>query len=180
MSDHIEIGNSFINSLVGEGTIFRGELELNGLLRIDGDYSGKITTPDKVLVGKNGRADCEINAGTVVIGGIVKGNVHAAEKVLILSTGMVLGNIFTPRLIVEEGVILHGKCVVSKERSQHRGVPTNSEGTGQNDYFLMEEKIKRESARAVGSDTISSANRFSNDGGENEEDNSRPFSIWKG
>lgn len=114
MSDHFVTDGSFINSIVGEGTEFRGDLKLNGLLRIDGDFTGSITTDGKILVGKNGRAECTINAGTVVVGGIVRGNISSTEKVIILSTGMVIGNISTPRLIVEEGVVLNGNCVISQ------------------------------------------------------------------
>ncbi|TFG59737.1 MAG: polymer-forming cytoskeletal family protein, partial [Spirochaetales bacterium] len=69
MSDYLAADGTFINSIVGEGTRFRGELDLDGLLRIDGDYFGSIKTTGKVLVGKNGRAECTIRAGTVVIGG---------------------------------------------------------------------------------------------------------------
>ena len=57
MRDHLEADGSFINSIVGEGTRFEGMLELSGLLRIDGDFSGNIRTSGKVLVGKNGRAE---------------------------------------------------------------------------------------------------------------------------
>ena len=115
MSDHIIEDSSFINSIVGENTRFKGELDLNGVLRIDGDYSGIIRTPDKVLVGRNGRAECTIYAGTIVIGGVVKGDIYSSEKIIILSTGMVIGNLTTPRLIVEEGVILDGSCKIAKD-----------------------------------------------------------------
>ena len=115
MSDHYAADGSFINSIVGEGTNFHGDLALSGLLRIDGDFTGSITTDGKVLIGKNGRAECTIKAGTVVVGGSVRGNILSAEKVIILSTGMVIGNISTPRLVVEEGVILNGNCTISKD-----------------------------------------------------------------
>ena len=116
MSDHVSITDgTFITSIVGEGTTFRGELVLAGLLRIDGDFSGTITTAGKVLVGKNGRAECTIKAGTVVVGGVVRGNIVSTEKVMVLSTGMVIGNISTPRLVVEEGVVLNGTCLVGRE-----------------------------------------------------------------
>lgn len=114
MSDHFVTDGSFINSIVGEGTEFRGDLKLSGLLRVDGDFSGSITTDGKILVGKNGRAECTIKAGTVVVGGVVRGNISANEKVVILSTGMVIGNVSTPRLIVEEGVVLNGNCLISR------------------------------------------------------------------
>ena len=123
MSNQLQDDGSFVNSIVGEGTAFQGNLELEGLLRIDGDFTGTIRTAGKVLVGINGRAECTISAGTVVIGGVVKGNIYADEKVLVLSTGMMIGNINTPRLIAEEGVVLHGSCLVQrqKERSDSFG-----------------------------------------------------------
>jgi cytoskeletal protein CcmA (bactofilin family) len=109
--------SAYINSIIGEGTRFNGELDLNGLLRIDGDFCGTVRTKGKVLVGKNGRAECTVYAGTVVVGGIVKGNIFADEKVVILSTGVVLGNVASPRFIVEEGVILNGNCRIVQERA---------------------------------------------------------------
>ena len=101
---------TLLNSIIGEGTRFRGEFEISGLLRIDGDFLGSIRTNGKILVGLNGRAQCNIYAETVVIGGVVRGNVFATARIVILSTGMVLGSVSAPRLVVEEGVILHGIC----------------------------------------------------------------------
>jgi cytoskeletal protein CcmA (bactofilin family) len=113
MSDAHLSDEAFVNSIIGEGTRFKGEFDLNGLLRIDGDFSGVIRTRGKVLVGRNGRAECTMHAGTVVVGGVVKGEITSTEKVIVLSTGLVLGNVTTPRLIVEEGVILDGSCRVT-------------------------------------------------------------------
>ena len=104
--------NAFINSLVGEGTTFNGEIELDGLLRIDGDFVGTIRTPGTVLIGKSGRVESTIEAGTIVIGRVVKGNIISNEKVVILSTGMLIGNVTAPRLIIEEGVLINGNCAV--------------------------------------------------------------------
>lgn len=113
MSDTRITDDAFINSIIGEGTRFKGEFDLNGLLRIDGDFTGVIRTKGKVLVGQNGRAECTLHAGTVVVGGVVRGEIVSTERVTILSTGLVLGNITTPRLIVEEGVILNGTCRIT-------------------------------------------------------------------
>ncbi len=106
--------DAFVNSIIGEGTRFRGDLEIDGLLRIDGDYIGTIRTAGKVLVGRNGRAQCVIRAGTVVVGGVVKGDIHASERVIVLTSGMIIGTMFTPRLIVEEGVLLDGSCIIGE------------------------------------------------------------------
>jgi len=116
MTEQLVEQGSLINSLVGDGTSFKGDLVLNGLLRIDGDFSGTIRTPGKVLIGKKGRVESTIIAGSVVIGGVVKGNIVATEKVVILSSGLFIGNVTAPRLIIEDGVIMHGICRINKEQ----------------------------------------------------------------
>ena len=120
--------DAFINSIIGEGTRFKGEFDLNGLLRIDGDFTGVIRTRGKVLVGQNGRAECTLHAGTVVVGGVLRGEIVSTEKVIILSTGLVLGNISTPRLIVEEGVIFNGSCRITTPAAEApRTGPSNGQ-----------------------------------------------------
>jgi cytoskeletal protein CcmA (bactofilin family) len=128
LSDARVADDAFINSIIGEGTRFKGEFDLNGLLRIDGDFTGVIRTRGKVLVGQNGRAECTLHAGTVVVGGVLRGEIVSTEKVIILSTGLVLGNISTPRLIVEEGVIFNGSCrIMTPAPESPRGGPSNGQ-----------------------------------------------------
>ncbi len=99
---------NLINSIVGPGTFFRGHIELDGLLRVDGDFSGSLKSTGRVIIGRAGRADCAIEAGTVVIGGVFRGEVFAAEKVVLLSSAVVIGTIRSPRLVAEDGVLLTG------------------------------------------------------------------------
>jgi len=136
MSDHLGNSTVFINSIVGDGTKFVGDLELNGLLRIDGDFIGNIRTEGKVLIGKNGRAECKIIADTVVIGGVVKGDIVSTGKVVILSTGMLIGNVSTPRLISEDGVILNGLCKISNPEDVNPSLPSGLESVSLEDEAL--------------------------------------------
>ena len=131
---------TFINSIIGEGTRFKGEFDLNGLLRIDGDFSGTVRTKGKVLVGSNGRAVCTIYGGTVVVGGIVHGNIFATEKVILLSTGMMIGNILTPRLIIEEGVLFNGNCRIEEPQVVVKKSSVNME--------IKEKTVFREKAKS--------------------------------
>jgi len=112
MSDTPTPHAALLNSIIGAGTRFKGEFDLEGLLRIDGDFTGTIRTKGQIIVGLNGRARCNIYAESVVVGGMVKGNIFSTDKVIILSTGLMIGNISTPRLIVEEGVVLSGNCKI--------------------------------------------------------------------
>ena len=171
MSDQIIESDSFINSIVGEGTTFHGELRLNGLLRVDGDFSGTIRTSGKVLIGKSGRAECTIRANTVVIGGIVRGNIYAEEKVIVLSTGMMIGNIHSPRLIAEEGVILNGNCLIKQEESESELTePAEQEQSFDAIKFPRAENEKLDQPSRAGDDP----------GKQAVGENKRELSSWKG
>lgn len=120
--------NSLIHSFIGEGAYFSGDMNLqSGLLRIDGDFEGNIRTRGRILVGKSGRAKCIIEADTVIIGGIVKGNIRAHNKVVLLSTCLVIGSITTPRILVEEGVLFHGRCIVTEDNTILESAASNND-----------------------------------------------------
>lgn len=121
------VNSNVVNSIIGYGTTFTGDLDLTGLLKIDGDFSGSIKAEGKVLVGHTGRAKCSIFAKTVVVGGVVKGDIYAVDRVVILSTGMVLGNIRTPRLVIEEGVLFNGELTVTDEEEKKDTILNPSE-----------------------------------------------------
>jgi cytoskeletal protein CcmA (bactofilin family) len=104
--------DAFVNSIIGEGAKFTGDIELSGLIRIDGDFSGLIKKADRVLIGKTGRVKSSIKARVVVVGGAVMGDIIAEERLTILSTAMVVGNVKAPNLAIEEGVVFHGLCEV--------------------------------------------------------------------
>lgn len=105
--------HTLFNSLVGEGTSFKGDVTVNGIFRIDGDFIGSIKTKGKVFIGRTGRAECTIQASSIVIGGIVNGSIVSTEKVVILSSAVVMGQIKAPRLIAEEGVLLQGELFIT-------------------------------------------------------------------
>jgi cytoskeletal protein CcmA (bactofilin family) len=111
--------DGFVNSIVGEGARFIGDIELDGLLRIDGDYAGAIKKADRVLISKTGRAKSAIKARVVVIGGALIGDVVAKERLTILSTAIVIGNIKAPLISMEKGVIFHGLCEVAAKELEH-------------------------------------------------------------
>ncbi|POR03288.1 hypothetical protein AU468_05370 [Alkalispirochaeta sphaeroplastigenens] len=117
--------STLVNSIVGAGTFFKGQIDVSGLLRIDGDFSGGVKTSGRVIVGRGGRADCTIDAATVVIGGVFRGTIYASEKVILLESALVLGNIFAPRMIADSGVILDGAVHLrGTEKKDAPGAPS--------------------------------------------------------
>ncbi len=111
-------GKESINAFLGEGTLFKGLLSFEGTVRIDGRMEGEIITKDILVVGETAHVQAAINAGTVVVSGTVRGDIVATKKVELLSTGKLFGNVSTPVLSIEEGVIFEGSCSMGKESAE--------------------------------------------------------------
>jgi cytoskeletal protein CcmA (bactofilin family) len=69
-----------------------------------------------LIIGTNGQVDANIHVAAAMINGTVNGDIVATEKLQLGRTARVLGNIHSPRLIVEEGAILEGSCSMLKAR----------------------------------------------------------------
>jgi cytoskeletal protein CcmA (bactofilin family) len=106
--------DAIVNSIIGEGSEFKGEFKINGLLRIDGKFTGMVKTEGKVLIGQHGEVHADIKARLAVVGGSVKGNIFASERVVFLSSGKIKGNIITPSLVMEDGVVFDGTCTINR------------------------------------------------------------------
>ena len=104
-----------VNTIIGVGSELRGEFKAGGVLRIDGFFSGELKTDGKVIIGKTGVVKTDIRADTIIIGGAVHGNIFASKQVRLLTTAHLRGDIVTPSLIVEEGVIFEGSCMINKK-----------------------------------------------------------------
>ena len=99
-----------VNALLGRGSEFEGKLTFEGTVRIDGIFSGQIFTEDVLIVGEGAVIRAEIEVGTIVINGEVLGNVRAKNAVEIHAPGRLKGNVITPNLQIDRGVIFEGTC----------------------------------------------------------------------
>jgi len=99
-----------VHTLLGKGSEFEGKLTFEGQVRIDGKFSGQIVTKDTLVIGDGARVNAEIQAGTVIINGQVEGNVRATAIIEVHQPGRVKGNLETPALAMDRGVIFEGTC----------------------------------------------------------------------
>lgn len=106
-----------INSIIGENAHFHGEFTLQGSLRIDGEFSGKIVTEGKVLVGPSGHIKTNIQALKVIVAGKVDGNIIALESVHLLSSAQVTGDIISANLVIDDGVKFEGRVKINHWKS---------------------------------------------------------------
>ncbi len=102
-----------VNSIIGEGSVFEGNFYIHGSLKIDGKFEGEIKTEEQIIIGETGKVKTNIAARRVIVAGTIIGNITATEEVHILETGRVLGDITTPVLKLESGVVLNGKVTIS-------------------------------------------------------------------
>jgi len=108
----VHVGDGKANSVIGEQSIFEGRFAVQGSLRIDGKFEGEALYVDQLHVGPKARVKTDIHSTSVVVEGVVMGNISASRRVLLLTTARVLGDLRTPELIIQEGVILEGKCTI--------------------------------------------------------------------
>lgn len=112
-----DIKEGRLSGFVGHGTTLTGETEFHAMLRVDGHLIGTVSSQSGTLIiGTNGQVDANISVAAAMINGAVNGDVVATEKLQLGRTARVIGNIQSPRLIVEEGAILEGGCSMLKAR----------------------------------------------------------------
>ncbi len=102
-------------NVIGENSYFSGSFVIKGSLRIDGNFEGKSLKAEQIYVGNTGRVRTNIEAISVIVEGLVIGNILATSRVLLMPTARILGDIKTPELIIQNGVILEGRCNISND-----------------------------------------------------------------
>jgi len=101
------------NSVIGENSVFEGRFYVSGSILIEGKFDGEIKTEDHLTVGPTGKVKTDIYARRVTVGGTMIGNITATEEVDLLANGKVLGNVVTPKLNVENGVLIQGMVTIT-------------------------------------------------------------------
>ena len=107
-------GTERVTTTLGRETDFNGTMRFKDSLKIDGAFSGEIVSAGFLFIENGATVTANIHVGSVVIGGTVKGNIEATEKLEMLSTGKVFGNIRTSKLKIADGVVFEGKCEMIK------------------------------------------------------------------
>jgi cytoskeletal protein CcmA (bactofilin family) len=89
-----------------------GDLETDGALRIDGRLEGSIHRADLIVVGEGASVVGDITAREVIVGGAVTGNIFAAQRTELLSSGIVAGDIRSAAILVQEGGVVQGRLYI--------------------------------------------------------------------
>ncbi len=99
-----------ISTVLGKETSFSGILNFKKPLEISGEFEGEIESEGFLLVSEGAKVRANIKAGTVIVGGEITGNVIATQRLEMLPSGRVNGNIKTAKLQIADGVVFEGNC----------------------------------------------------------------------
>ncbi len=98
-----------ITTLLGRGASFEGKLTFEGTVRIDGRFRGEVFSDDTLVIGEGAIVEAEIDVGEIIIQGTVIGNVKAKRVIEIHAPGRVKGDLHTPTLQIDKGVMFEGR-----------------------------------------------------------------------
>jgi cytoskeletal protein CcmA (bactofilin family) len=98
-----------LTAFIDQGSSFEGKLSFKDTVRIDGRFSGQITSENTLVVGESGVIEADIRSQAVIVSGTIHGNVVAMRRVVLHKTARVDGDVETPSLVMEEGAVLNGK-----------------------------------------------------------------------
>lgn len=96
-------------TFLGKDAKFEGQLKFHGNLRIDGHFKGEIESDGNLIIGEDGMLEANIHTAYISIRGEVHGNIHADQRVDIRAPGKVFGNVHSPTVVIDEGVIFEGQ-----------------------------------------------------------------------
>lgn len=99
---------------LGKTTVFKGTMRFSKPLKIDGRFEGIIESDGFLYIEEGAQVNADIKVGSIVIAGVIHGNIEARENLEMLPTGQVYGNVKTTKLRIADGVIFQGKCEMLK------------------------------------------------------------------
>lgn len=99
-----------MNTFIAKGSEFAGKLTFEGTVRVDGKVDGEIFSKGTLIIGPGADIKAKVNVDSVIISGNLNGNITAKKKVELRAPAKLKGNILTPSLVIEEGVIFEGNC----------------------------------------------------------------------
>ncbi len=110
-------GKRELKAFLEKGSEFEGKLIFEGTVRLNGKFTGEIVTNDVLIIGEDAEINANIDAGNIISSGKVNGNIITREKLELLSPGVLVGNVETPCLNIQEGVIFDGNCKMTPPKN---------------------------------------------------------------
>lgn len=101
-------------AVIGETMRIKGEIYSRDDLQVNGEVQGKLESESRLTVGPSGKADASIRAAEVVVGGAVKGNVEAIQRIVLRKGANLVGDVKTAGIVIEDGAYFKGGIDIAR------------------------------------------------------------------
>ena len=125
-------------TFLSKGVDFKGTLSFDGTIRIDGRVEGEITTSGTLIIGEQAVVQGVVSAGILITSGKVNATITATAKIQIQKPGILIGDIRTPGISIEEGAHFHGMC----DMGAHKWVDEHSSSRQAHDTAIYRGKVR--------------------------------------
>ena len=107
-----------IKAYLGPDALFKGTLSFEGTVRIDGKFEGVVSTKDTLVIGETGDMQADVEVGTLVCKGNLRGTVVASKKIEMHPASKIIGNVQTPAMNIELGAVLDGNFNMTRKEGK--------------------------------------------------------------
>jgi cytoskeletal protein CcmA (bactofilin family) len=112
---------------IGKSVVIKGELSGSEDLYVDGTVEGTIQLQgNNLVIGPNGHVHADVNAKGVAVQGKLEGNIRASERVELQKSAVIVGDIVTQRIAIEDGAYFKGKVDIQKEAAKPNSLPNRT------------------------------------------------------
>lgn len=114
----LEQSNMKVNTIIGTGAVFTGNVTVKDTIRIDGEVEGNVKTDATLIVGSSGKIKGNVEADTIFTGGCIYGNLTVQNKVEASPTAKIYGDIKTKVIVIDENAVFQGKCDMGQQKEE--------------------------------------------------------------
>lgn len=128
MYDVFNINKKTVNTIgqmeivIGRDTVLKGNINSKGTIRIDGQFEGDIHTTGNLIIGDSATITAQVTATNATIAGTFYGNVDVAEKLELMPSARIYGDIKAGALTISEGAILKGSCEMRQSAAKQPAI----------------------------------------------------------
>jgi cytoskeletal protein CcmA (bactofilin family) len=110
---------------IGKSVVIKGDISGGGSVYLDGELEGNVEFNGSLTVGPEGRVRANLQARSIVVQGRVEGDLYGLERAELKKSAIVVGDVYTPRIAIGDGMSLDGSVHVHKDipRPQTKKAP---------------------------------------------------------
>jgi cytoskeletal protein CcmA (bactofilin family) len=121
-----------INVFLGKNSVFEGKMTFEGIFRLEGKVEGDIFHSGTLIMGETAVVKGKVEVNTLILDGLVEGEVNTKERVEIHSKGKLYGTIFTPILVIQDGGVFEGDCKMRAKSNNESDLEGAEEAVSRN------------------------------------------------